>query len=219
MREEQEFSGKTVEEATERALAELGVARDQIEVVVLKKGRSGLLGIGAEEARVKVVPKGQPEDEADVAGEAQRVLEEMLRTMRVEAQVKQSQPLVPGSGVTAVTLDIRGDDLGILIGRRGQTLSSLQYVVNLIVSHGARSRVPVVLDVEGYRERRYRALEELAKRMAERALSTGQPITMEPMPANERRIVHLALREYPNVTSESQGEGEGRKVTIVPRRR
>ncbi len=153
-----------------------------------------------------------------MAGEAQRVLEEMLRTMRVEAQVKQSQPLVPSSGVTAVTLDIRGDDLGILIGRRGETLSALQMITNLIVGRRTHEWARLVVDVEGYRLRREETLRNLALRMADRVRYSRTPFTMEAMPPNERRIVHLTLQDNPYVTTESHGEGDDRKVTVSPRR-
>jgi spoIIIJ-associated protein len=115
-------------------------------------------------------------------------------------------------------LDVRGEDLGILIGRRGDTLANLQYIVNLIVSRRTKARAAFAVDVEGYRRRREEGLERLALRMAERVRRTGETVTLEPMPPSERRIVHLALAEDSSVVTSSMGEGEARKVSIAPRR-
>jgi spoIIIJ-associated protein len=114
--------------------------------------------------------------------------------------------------------DISGDDLGLLIGRRGATLASLQYLLNLIVGRRFRGHGPFAVDVEGYRRRREKSLVSLAYRMAERVRDTGRSVTLEPMPANERRIVHLALAKDPTVSTVSVGEGESRKVSIRVRR-
>ena len=119
--------------------------------------------------------------------------------------------------VTApIALDIKGDDLGILIGRRGQALSCLQYIVRLIVGHQMKAWVPIIIDVEGYKQRRYETLRALAQRMAEQVKARGAPFTLEPMSAYERRIVHLALAEHPDVTTQSIDEGEARRVVILP---
>jgi spoIIIJ-associated protein len=115
-----------------------------------------------------------------------------------------------------VEFDIAGEDAALLIGRRGETLRVLQFIVNLLVSQRADGRV--VLDVEGYRERRYDALRILASRVAERVAATGNSVTLEPMPANERRIIHITMAEHPEVTTESTGMGESRKITVSPQR-
>ena len=161
-----------------------------------------------------------PEKESDIAGVAKHVLEALLTKIGVTASIEpQAKPLVGGEeGVTApITLDIKGDDLGILIGRQGQTLSCLKYIVRLIVGRQTKAWVPIIVDVEGYKQRRYEALRALAWRMAEQVEANGMPFTLEPMPAYERRIIHLALAEHPAVTTESIGEGEARKVVILPR--
>ncbi len=190
-----------------------------MEVAVVKEGKHGILGLGAEEATVRVRPlvKKMP---GKVDKMAKEVLETLLVQMGIEASVvSQTKPPVEEGGEVSdvIALDVSGDDLGILIGRRGQTLSSLQYVVRLIVAHQAQARVPVVIDVEGYKQRRYEALRALAHRMAEQVMAKGRPFTLEPMPAYERRIIHLALADDPGVTTESIGEGEARKVVIAPR--
>jgi spoIIIJ-associated protein len=157
---------------------------------------------------------------AKVGKTAKEVLETLLLRMGVEASVvAQTKPAVEGGGEASdiVALEVSGDDLGILIGRRGQTLASLQHIVRLIVAHQAKARVPIVIDVEGYKQRRYEALRALAHRMAEQVKARGRPFTLEPMMAYERRIIHLALVDDPDVTTESVGEGEARKVVIMPK--
>ncbi|MEA1958435.1 MAG: RNA-binding cell elongation regulator Jag/EloR [Chloroflexota bacterium] len=211
-----EKSAKTVEEAVELALEELSVSRDEVEIVVLKEGRSGFLGIGGVGATVRVTRR-QPDEVADeAAGVAKETLERLLALMGIEATVEEKEPS-PG-GLALFNLEIKGDDLGILIGRRGQTLSSLQYLLYLMVGHRLKGHVPLSVDVECYLERRQESLQGLARRMAERVMDTGQIVIMEPMPARERRVIHLELREYDRVMTQSVGEGEGRKVTIIPRR-
>lgn len=211
-----EVSAKNVEEAVELALKKLGANRDEVEVVVLKKGRPGFLGFGAEEARVRVTRHRLEEAERASVILATEILEKLLNLMKVPASIQVKEPSSSGeiTGRAPIALDISGEDLGILIGRRGNTLSSLQYVLYLMVSHQVKARVLLSMDVEGYRERRYEALKNLALRMAERVRDTGQPVTLEPMPPSERRIIHLALQEHPEVITQSMGEGESRKVTI-----
>ncbi len=205
-----EVSAKTVEEAVELALERLETTLSEVEVEVLSRGRAGILGFGAEDARVRVTRLGAP---SQVGFLAKELVEGLLRAMHIRASVNLRAP--DDSGPLA--LDIKGNDLGILIGRRGETLASLQYLLNLMLSRRLKSRTAVTLDVEGYRQRREEALHNLARRMAERVRATGQAIALEPMPARERRIVHLALAEDGDVTTQSAGEGEDRKVVIVPR--
>ncbi|MFC2017371.1 RNA-binding cell elongation regulator Jag/EloR [Chloroflexota bacterium] len=216
-----EISGKTVEEAIQRALEQLGIGREEVEVTVLKEGKPGILGLGAEEARIRVRSLVKmPEKESDIAGVAERVLEALLTMMGVAASiVPQAKPFVGGEEDVAapIALDIKGDDLGILIGRHGQTLSCLQYIVRLIVGPQTQAWVPISIDVEGYKQRRYEALQALAWRMAEQVKAKGVPFALEPMSAYERRIVHLTLAEHPDVTTQSIGEDEARKVVILPK--
>ena len=209
-----EISAKSEEEAVDLALAELGLSRSEVEVVVVKKGRGGLFGLGSEEVTVRVTPLGLLSNEdVDVGGMAKEVLENLLSMVEISASVNLE---AKGSGDQAVTsLDIEGEDLGILIGRRGETLSSLQYLVNLIVSRRLKSGAGVVVDVGGYRQRRYEFLRLLAQRLADQVRSTGRSVTLEPMPAAERGIIHLELRDNPYVTTQSIGEGEARKVAIL----
>jgi spoIIIJ-associated protein len=117
-----------------------------------------------------------------------------------------------------VLVEIQGDDLSILIGRRSETLNALQYIASLIVGKELGEWVPMIIDVQGYRARRERQLRQIARRMAEQAIHTGKRQILEPMPANERRIIHMELHDHPQVTTESLGEEPNRKVTIFPKK-
>jgi len=159
-------------------------------------------------------------EDNDLFEVARGVLETLLERMGIEASVEmQDEPAgseeKPGD---QLTFDVMGDDLGILIGRRGQTLASLQFMVRLIVSHQTKRWVPIVVDIESYRRRRCEKLEALAERLAEQVRERGRPFTLRPMLPYERRIIHLALADYPRVTTESIGEGESRRVVIRPQR-
>lgn len=214
-----EASGRTVEEAVQGALAQIGLDRSQVEVEVLSEGRAGIFGLGAEEARVVLHAVASAAASPDLVEQSRQVLEELLRLLHVEATVTTRPPETPGDGLghVSVVLDVNGDDLGILIGRRGETLASLQYLVNLILSRRFQAKAAVGIDVAGYKRRREVALRGLAQRMAERVKSTGRSVTLEPMPAADRRIVHLALAQDPEVTTASIGDGEQRKVAISRR--
>jgi spoIIIJ-associated protein len=216
-----EVTGKTVDEAIEKALEELEANRDQVAIEVLAEGSRGLLGLGGAEARVRVAvceQEQQPEaltaTEEDVAEIALETLRGLLHHMRVEAEVTLQKP---SDESQPIFLDVEGDNLGILIGRQGETLRDLQYVTRLIVSRKLQRRASIVVDVEGYKRRRQRTLTELAERMAKRVVTEGRPVTLEPMPPHERRIVHMALRDHESVRTESTGEGNRRKVVILPR--
>jgi spoIIIJ-associated protein len=216
-----EATGKTVDDAIENALAELGLDRHEVSVEVLAAGRPGLFGIGGELARVRVVQGSTQEVPAGNEVEwAKQTLERLLELMHVDAAVTVRPPESPGDGVgrTKAVFDVEGDDLGVLIGRRGATMTSLQYMLNLMVSRKFTDAGPYHVDVEGYRRRREEWLQDLALRMAERVRANGRPITLEPMPPNERRIIHLALSKDPTVVTSSVGMGENRKVAISVRR-
>ncbi len=146
-------------------------------------------------------------------------LEELLAKMEITARVAVYRAQPSGGEETPWVLQIQGTDLGVLIGRRGETLAALQYITRLIASRDLQRRANIVIDVEGYKARREKQLRRLAKRMADQALQIGRTVTLEPMSPYERRIIHLALRDHPQVTTQSVGEGEHRKVTIIPDRR
>jgi spoIIIJ-associated protein len=245
-----EASGKTVDEAVEQALEELGAAREDVTIEVLSEGRGGVLGVGAQDARVRVRLRGDDGDDGDdedgpdteelddepqpgslappsaegVEDEAEfaaQMLDHLLELMGIEADVSIRDPETPGDGLgmAKAVLDIEGDDLGILIGRRGETLASLQYLLNLMVGRQLGEHHVMTVDVEGYRRRRERQLTTLAQRMADQVRRTNRPVSLEPMPPNERRIIHVVLAEDRNVETASTGEGEERAVSISPRDR
>jgi spoIIIJ-associated protein len=209
---ELEVSGKTVDEAIQIALEKLGVSEDKVEVTVLKKGRSGVLGMGVEEAKIKVRLKPAASEKADAVEVAKEVLETLVKLMKITAEVSVLQA---NTGELPVTLNIEGEDLGVLIGRRGQALASLQHVVRLIVAEKLKVWVPINVDIAGYKKRRYESLQNLALRLAEQVKRNRRLIMLEPMPADERRIIHLTLADHPDVTTQSMGEGDMRKVAIL----
>jgi len=215
--EDMEISATTVEEAIEKAEAQLGLPRDRFEVVVIREEKAGLLGVGGRDAVIRVIPLPATEEAPPEAAEdemidiATDVLNNLLELMDVNGKVDLLSAEIP------VAFDITGDDLGILIGRRGQTLASLEYITKLIVTRRLQTWVPLSVDVAGYRRRRYESLQRLALYLAEQVKSGRRSINMEPMPANERRIVHLALADNPDVTTHSIGDGEERKVVVLLR--
>jgi spoIIIJ-associated protein len=151
-----------------------------------------------------------------VLDKAEGIISKLLYHMGLEAQVSAHYG-EPRENRRPIMVDVRGSDLGILIGRHGETLDSFQYVAALMIGKETGQFVHVVVDVEGHRDRRERQLRQLAQRMAEQVLKTGRKLTLEPMRAAERRIIHLELREHPAVTTESVGEEPHRKVTIIPK--
>ncbi len=221
MTESLEMRAKTVEEAIQAALNQLGVSRQEVEINVINEGKTGILGIGANEAVVRVTLLKEPgnEQEDDISGFVQETVNRLLTLLEIDGQAEfQSPPAANEEEASeSISLNIVGEDLGILIGRRGQTLSCLQYIARLIVGHQKRSWKPVVLDVEGYKQRRYEALQAFALQMAEQVKTKKMSFTLEPMSAYERRIIHLALADHPDVITESIGLGDARRVVIMPK--
>lgn len=261
-----EYQARSVDEAVLKALRELGLSRDEVEVEVIKPGSRGLLGLLGEEAVVRVTARSksatpvpleqgivpaeriieptprpaedavmvsleqgeapaapeQPRSQApiviteDLARFGAEALQKLLDHMGLSAQVTREE--VPAEGdlePAAVLLNVSGPDLGVLIGRQGETLRDLQFVTNLIVSRNTQRWPNLIVDVEHYKSRRQKSLVDLAKRMADQVRTSAQPISLEPMPPHERRIVHLALRDDPDVFTESVGQDEKRKVVIM----
>jgi spoIIIJ-associated protein len=235
-----EMIAPSIDEAIALGAAELGLPVEAFEVEVLDAGSRGLFGLAGRQARVRLTVKPEhiePEDQApapfaqEPAGEApepeegdalrlsKETVEELLQRMSIEAQVRArwGEPDEPGK-IRPLFVDVLGDDLSILIGRRGETLTALQYITRLIVGKELKRPVAVLIDVEGYRARREQQLRRLARRMASQAIETSRTMTLEPMPAYERRIIHIELRDDPQVETVSVGEGNRRKVTIIPKR-
>ncbi len=230
-----DVSARSVEEAVQQALSKLGKGRDEVEVTVLSEGHKGLLGfVRGESARVRVTvlkdtASATAKKEAPAApakgeiaakpGVAVAVAEEMLAQLLDHMDINAEVDCRGGTGEdeSPILLEVTGDDLGILIGRRGETLSSLQFLLNLMVGKQLNSWVRIAVDVEGYRARREESLRNLASRVADRVRRTGQTVALEPMPANERRIVHMALQNNAYVATESSGYGEDRRVNVIPK--
>ena len=169
------------------------------------------------ESRVETIKQPPEDSEEDVLSITRETVEELLQKMKVKAQVSARYGEADDRrGRIPIYLDINGKDLSILIGRQAETLNALQYITSLIVGKELGRSATLIVDVEGYRLRREQQVRQLARRMAEQAVKTGRRQVLEPMPANERRFVHIELRENPEVTTESIGEGSRRKVTIIP---
>jgi len=170
--------------------------------------------------RREELPEVTPDINAEEVDYAAHIVDDFLRMVDIPAELTIREPLTVGDGLGAVlaVIDISGQDLGLLIGRRGDTLLSLQYIVNLIVSRRYPGKGGVTVDVEHYRHRREELILSLARRMADRVRETGNPITLEPMIPFERRLVHMAFADDPDLVTNSIGEGDNRKVVISSRR-
>lgn len=220
-----EAIGTTIEEAIGRGLEALNVARNEVDVLILsaesdrtarvrltRKPREAAAAVAAAPIAQTVMP--------DESAAAQRLVQAVLDRMKYKVQIVERDPAdlngYDEQDEPTLVLDIRGGDLSTLIGRRGETLDGLQYLLRLLVAKELGHYVHVVLDVDSYKAHRAQTLKQLALRMAERVVATHKPAALEPMPANERRIVHLALRDNTQVRTESVGVGENRKVTIIP---
>ncbi|MBN1564094.1 MAG: Jag N-terminal domain-containing protein [Anaerolineae bacterium] len=182
--------------------------------------QGGAQGDDQDDDQYTPITPASPDEMDDDARVGLETLQELLGKMQITADVTVYRaPVEDDEEDSPWVLQIEGHDLGTLIGRRGETLSALQYVTRLIASRELQRRANIVLDVEGYKMRREQKLHQLAQRMAEQALQLGRTVALEPMSPYERRIIHLALRDNPDVSTESVGEGERRKVTIIPNRR
>lgn len=219
-----ETSGKNVDEAITAALQQLGLSRSEVEIEVVHEARRSILGIGGEDAVVRVTPiaLSQPiEDKSDndiepemATDTACQILEQLLKLMDVEASI---EVVTSDGGKTPTTMEIDTPNPGVLIGRRGQALSALQYMTNFLASRQLKSGVKVMVDVADYRKRRQEELENMAIKIAETVKTNRRSVTLEPMGAWERRIIHLILREESGITTGSVGYGERRKVVVSPK--
>lgn len=235
-----EIRARTVAEAVRLALLQLDKDHDEVAIAILDQGNE------EEEALVRVSVVDDDDDADDVPADAppatpaprtgqrgltraddadqvaRRILEDILERMEIEAFVSAVRSTVPdqrGEPEETLTLHVEGADeeaMGLLIGRHGDTLRSLQFVVNLLMSRRVQKWPQIVVDVGNYRQRRQESLEGMARRMADRVRQSGRPMQLEPMGSFERRVIHLVLRADPTVYTESTGEGENRKIVIFP---
>lgn len=194
---------KTVDEAIRQALDELGIDKDQAEIEIISEGNKGLLGlIGSKNAVVKVTEK------LNIEQIVQEFLEPIFEKMAIEADME----ITMEEG--QINIRLTGDDIGIVIGRRGETLDALQYLLSLVINRYTQEYTRVILDVADYRKKRAETLQRLARRMAEKVSRTKRNITLEAMNPYERRIIHSSLQGFPNVDTYSVGEEPNRKVVI-----
>lgn len=198
-------TGKTLEQALEKAAEQLGKTPDQVEYEVLEEGKKGLFGIGATDTKLRVYLPETP------ATRAVEFLETLLANMGLEASVE-----VVDETEEEISLNIVGEHLGALIGRRGDVLDSVQYLATLSANLGNPGYYRVSVDAQGYRARRLETVQGVARRMAEKVLKYRRAFSLDPMSPYERRIVHSACQEIPGVTTYSVGEGSDRRVVIAP---
>ena len=229
-----ETEGDTIDAAIENALKLLGVEREKITVEVVSQGRKGILGFGSQKARIRAeirrsavapdpavrpvpeAPAPDPDLEPDMSGiveKAQKTLEDILELMEIKATVERKSSAYADETV----LEIRAENSGLLIGRKGQTLEALQYLVTRIAGERLGSEGPhVVVDVENYRERRRRSLEDMALRLGEKAKRQRKAVTVDALSAADRRVIHEALQDDPWVSTKSLGQGAYRRLLIIP---
>lgn len=197
-------SGKTVEEAVQAGLAQLGVPEHRVKIEVLEQPSKGLFGlIGAREAKVEmeVLP--------DAVEECLAFLDRLFAAMGLSIRVERVDE--PDS----VRLNLHGDELGIVIGRRGQTLDALQYLANIVASRHSDKHIRIILDAEDFRERRKQTLIQLSERLAERVVRTKKEVILEPMSPQERKVIHSQLQNHPKVKTYSKGEEPYRRIVIT----
>src|SRR5689334_3647611 len=232
-----ETEGDTIDAAIDNALKLLGVGRDKITVDIIAEGRKGILGFGSQKARVRAELRksplervetkitGEPKpveaaeatpigvDHSEAVAKAEAALQEILHLMGIKATVNQS---ASANGDETI-LEIRTEDSGLLIGRKGQTLEALQYLVTRIAGERLASAGPhIVIDVEKYRERRRRTLEDMALRLGEKAKRQRKAVTVDALSAADRRVIHAALQDDPWLSTKSLGQGSYRRLLIIP---
>ncbi|MHB8642536.1 MAG: RNA-binding cell elongation regulator Jag/EloR [Gaiellaceae bacterium] len=216
-----EATGETVGEAKWAALRELerlrpGLDKGAVRFEVVSEGERGLLGVGFAPARVVAtvgdVEGAEPEvhDESELAADVRGLVEQIVEALGIRCRIVVTQD------ADGLIVSCSGGDLGVLIGRYGQTIDAVQYIVNAIVNRGGGEHIDVTIDAAGYRERRRVVLEQLAVRSAQRALDGGRPVELDPMTAVERKVVHLRLKEFSGVETSSEGTEPNRYVVISP---
>ena len=241
-----EIEGKTIDEAMEKACAEFGMPREKLNIEIISEGSAGFLGLGSKKARIRASvmsiditldatfeapqkssppSREQPKEPASssqpvrseegktgetAAISAKRFLEGLLQRMNMDCPVSVEE------AHDKIILNIRGDGGGLLIGKRGQNLDAIQYIVNKVVNRTASDRKMIVIDTEAYRKRREESLISLAEKLGEKVKRTKKAVTVGHMHAHDRRIIHLALQDDESLITKSRGEGEYRKIVIMP---
>ncbi len=230
-----EFTGKTVDDAITEACQKFTITSDRLEYEVIEKGTAGIFGFAAKPAIIKarVFDPNAPKEEAPKASETKKeVKEEATSSSTSDSSTPAADPkeflgkvfeamnmnvnIAVDTVENEMNIELSGDDMGVLIGKRGQTLDSLQYLTSIVVNKGRKEYIRVKVDTENYRSRRRETLENLAKNLAYKAKRTKNPVSLEPMNPYERRIIHSALQNDKYVTTHSEGEDPYRKVIITP---
>ncbi len=205
MNEYVEITARTVQEAVALALEELGADSEDVDIEVLEEGSKGLFGIGSKDARVRVSFRSSPSDEA------YNYLKHILSLMNMDVEIEKSED------EDTIMLRVTGNDSGIIIGRRGETLDALQYLTSLAVNKQSGEYKRIIIDIENYRQKREETLIRLANRLANKVARYRRSITLEPMNPYERRIIHASLQDDGRVQTHSIGEDPNRKVVITPK--
>lgn len=233
-----EVEGKNIDEAIERACAEFNLPREKLNIEIISEGSSGLLGlVGAKKASIRAsimsfdmemddspevngtveyedsTPLNEAVDDESAGAEAKEILEGMLKRMNLDFPVKTKET------AEYAALNIIGDGSGLIIGRGGQTLDAMQYIINKALGKNGKRRKRIILDTENYRKKRETTLTALAEKLGTKAKRTRKPVTVNPMNAHDRRIIHMALQGDKDLTTKSRGEGIFRKIIIIPTRR
>ncbi|MGO4889021.1 RNA-binding cell elongation regulator Jag/EloR [Anaerobacillus sp. MEB173] len=199
-------SGKTVDEAVETALAQLNTTKDRVQLTVIEEPQKGFLGlIGSKPALVEVLLKPDPVEESLA------FLNDIISKMDIEVEIKQS------TNRDGHVFELTGEKIGVLIGKRGQTLDSLQYLVNLVANKHSEGYIRITLDAENYRARRKEALEQLATRIGQKAIKTRKEVILEPMNALERKIIHVTLQDMKGIKTYSEGVEPNRRIVVAPK--
>ena len=202
--EYREFTGKTVEDAVMEAAIKLETTSDKLDYEILEKGSSGFLGIGSKPAKIKARKLMETVDRVE------EFLADVFAAMQIDAKIE----ITENKEENTMNVDLSGEDMGVLIGKRGQTLDSLQYLASLVANKGEEEYVRVKVDTENYRQRRKDTLENLAKNISFKVRRTGRPVTLAPMNPYERRVIHSALQNDRYVETHSEGEEPFRKVVV-----
>jgi spoIIIJ-associated protein len=205
-----EVEGKTIDDATKKALAELGIDdASKVKIEVVDEGKSGIFGFGvSRQAKIRVY---YSDSDTDLITFARDILINIINKMGIEIKIKD---IIEGSNRIYIEMD--SEQSGLIIGKQGKTLEALQFLLNLIVSNKIQSDKKIILDIESYREKREKALRRLSKDIAHKVIKTGKPWTLEPMNPFERRLIHLTLQNDSRVSTKSEGEGIYRKVKVSP---
>jgi spoIIIJ-associated protein len=200
-----EVSGKDEDEAIEIALGQLGLSRDDVSVEIIERAKKGLLGIKSSPAKVKVIY----EEKDNRANSVEKFLSGLLERMDIDAEMEVSDD------TAAINVVLKGSSPGELIGRRGETLDAIQHLTNYVVNRGSEDRIRVNIDAENYRERRNETLEKLATRTAGKVLKYRRNMTLEPMNAYERHVIHSALQDHDNINTYSVGTEPNRRIVVA----